>query len=174
MDNQSNPYYKRTVPSIRKSISLFDTKQDGPYAYCSTCNNLVDYTHTNPDVRKDDQIGKRGHEFNLWLRNNLPGSNTGLILSDIDMILMNNKTKQFMMLEIKTGWNSETAPKQGGQYPILAYIDSCIKSAHQRDYTYLGTHLIRCTGRYPGEGDIYWDKEPNPITETELINRLSI
>lgn len=172
--NKPNPYHNPSTRNVRKSISLFDTFKDGDYYYCNTCGNLTDYNHINKDVRKDDQVGKKGHEFNLWMRNHLPGTSTGLILTDIDMFIMNYKTMKFMMIEIKTGWNPETAVKQNGQYKILAYLDSCIKSAKQRDFEYLGCHLIKCTGRHPGEGEIYWDRETTPISSNELIHRLSI
>jgi hypothetical protein len=169
-------YDQKPSNKPRQSVSInFDRYDKGPYTYCSHCNNLVDYQHNpNTSTRKDDQVGKKGHEFNLWMRNILPSSHQGLLLTDIDMVLMNYKSKQFMMLEIKTGWNENSAPKQSGQYSILAFIDSCIKSAQQREYTYLGTHLIKCTGRYPGEGLIYWDKETESITQQELIKRLSV
>ena len=46
--------------------------------------------------------GIRDLTFSGWIRKNLPDSSTGTLVSDLDFIIYNYKTKNILLLEIKT------------------------------------------------------------------------
>jgi len=46
--------------------------------------------------------------FSQWMYDNLPPSDLGIIIQDIDAIIQNYKTKRFMIIELKTRGNNVT------------------------------------------------------------------
>lgn len=43
--------------------------------------------------------------FSNWLFHNLPKSSEGVVISNIDFIITDYRTKKFFLLELKTRWN---------------------------------------------------------------------
>ncbi len=53
-------------------------------------------------MTRKEQTGIRDLTFSQWIRENLPDSNTGFMVSDIDFYIYNYKLKRCMLLEVKT------------------------------------------------------------------------
>jgi len=105
--------------------------------------------------------------FSGWIRKNLPDSATGFLVSDLDFILFNYKTKKIMLLEIKT---RGIYPKTW-QGKLFNNLDKWIKNGIDKDWQYLGFYLLRFENTFFMDGKCFLrDKE---ISEEELITFLS-
>ena len=124
-----------------------------------------------------ERTGLRDNNFSGWIRQRLPPSSDGVIVSDIDWIIANYKTKKLMLIEHKCRVGE---PGQGQRriFEMLhATIIAGLPSAYP-DWEYLGFHLLQ----FPGEGFnspnpdtkdsfCYFDREK--MTEAQLIERLT-
>ena len=63
-------------------------------------------------------ISKYEQFFSNRLHNNLPKSSEGTIISNIDFLICNYKTKKFIMIELKTKGNT-MQPRQKSLYNML-------------------------------------------------------
>jgi len=117
---------------------------------------------TRPEI-----TGNRSLLFSSWIREYLPDSATGFMVTDIDFVISNYKTKKVMLLEVKTR-NKEM---RAWQYNIYNNLDRWIKKGIDNGWTYLGWHLIRFTGTDFTDSDIYFDNKK--VNEQQLINILS-
>lgn len=50
-------------------------------------------------------VSKYEQFFSNWLFSSLPSSSEGTIISNIDYVICDYKTKKFFLLELKTRWN---------------------------------------------------------------------
>jgi hypothetical protein len=118
-------------------------------------------------MTKPEYSKYRSLRFSQWIRENLPDSNTGFSVSDLDFILINFKTKKVMLLEVKLkngqiNWN---------QYNMWLLINRWITNGIGEGWVYLGFHLIQFTGLDFSDGKVKLDNEF--ISEEDLIKFLS-
>jgi hypothetical protein len=120
-------------------------------------------------MTRKEVTGIRDLGFSNWVRNKLPDSSTGYSASDLDFMLWNWKTKKIILLEIKT---RKAIPRKG-QHEIFKLINKWMKRGIDKDWKYLGFHLIQF------ENDENFDNgkcylNHNEISEIDLINFLSL
>lgn len=115
---------------------------------------------------RQEQSGERDLKFSQWIRDKLPDSSDGYMVSDLDFILHNYKTRKLMLLEVKT-YGASVSTWQRMLFDIL---DRALKNGCQDDVEYLGFHVIRFqTNDF--SGIVTLDGEP--VEEDELIQFLS-
>lgn len=107
---------------------------------------------------------------NDWLRTKLSDGTTGLLVSDIDFMIWNYKTKQCMMIEVKS-MGAEIKFWQRDQFQrINKWIKAGIISDPQ--WTYLGFHYLRFN-KLGNDFKAGVTLDGKLITEEELIKFLS-
>lgn len=120
-------------------------------------------------MTREEVTGTRDLTLSSWIRRNLPDSSTGYLVTDIDFLLHNFRTKKMMLLEIKTFH----APLKKWQENVFRALDFYIKTgveAADNGWQYLGWHLIMFEEKDFSKKVFFDDKE---ITEEELKNILS-
>jgi hypothetical protein len=117
---------------------------------------------TRPEI-----TGTRSLVFSQWVREKLPDSQTGFCVSDLDFILWNWKTKQVMLLEIKT-YNTEIKTFQRMMWKCL---DNWIAKGIDENWIYHGFHLIKFEASDFNDGKCFLDNKE--IKEDDLIRFLS-
>uniref|UniRef100_A0A6H1ZHI4 Uncharacterized protein n=1 Tax=viral metagenome TaxID=1070528 RepID=A0A6H1ZHI4_9ZZZZ len=105
--------------------------------------------------------------FSQWIRNNLPDSSKGLMVSDLDFILQNYKTKVLMLLEIKT----RNAELKTWQKSLFKKLSRWIKNGIDKDWNYLGFHIIKFENTFFNDGKCWLDNKV--VSESELKDILS-
>jgi hypothetical protein len=119
-------------------------------------------------MTRSEITGIRELKFSEWIRNNLPDSKLGFMVSDLDFILYNYKTKKIMLLEIKTR-NTQLKTWQNILFNNLA---KWIAAGIDDDWEFLGFHIIIFQHTFFNDGKAYLDNKE--ITECELINFLTL
>jgi len=105
--------------------------------------------------------------FSQWIRNNLPDSSCGYMVSDLDFILQNYKTKKVILLEVKTRCsNLKIWQKQ-----LFGNLDKWIANGISEDWQYLGFHLIQFENTCFNDGKCFFDYKS--INEKDLIVKLT-
>jgi len=102
-----------------------------------------------------------------WTRKNLPDSSLGFMVTDLDFILSNYKSKKIMLLEIKTR-NSNI---KEWQKRIFINLNRWIAKGIDEGWEYLGMHLIRFENTNFDDGLVYFDNKV--LSEQELKDKLS-
>jgi len=102
-----------------------------------------------------EHTNNRDLAFSYWVRSNLPDSSTGFLVSDLDFILQNYKTKKIMLLEIKT----RNADMKQWQSKLFKQIDKWIRKSIDAEWEYLGFHLIQFENTYFDDGKVYFDRK---------------
>lgn len=106
--------------------------------------------------------------FSNWIRKNLPQSNTGLTVNDLDFVIYNYKTKKLMFIELKTF----KAKVKYAQRCLFQILDKALRlNSKLIGIDYQGFHLITFEGNDFNK-DVYFDHFL--ITEKELVEKLSI
>ncbi len=118
-------------------------------------------------MTKEEIFFKRSLYFSQWIRKKLPDSNTGFIVTDIDFVLFNYKTKKVMLLEVKSHNDKVTYP----QRQIYNCLDRWIKKGIDKDWQYLGWHVVTFERGGFEYGRTYFDGKL--VTESEVIKKLS-
>ena len=118
-------------------------------------------------MTKPEITGKRDLTFSRWIRNNLPDSQDGFLVTDLDFLLCNYKTKKIMLLEL-TQRNTDIPE---WQRKIFSNIDRWIKKSIDDNWKYLGLHFIKFENIDFTDGKCYFDNKE--ITEKKLIEFLS-
>ena len=119
-------------------------------------------------MTKKEITGTRDLTFSGWIRDKLPSSSTGFMVTDIDFCLFNYKTKKFMIIEIKT----RGAIISDWQRNFYRMLNRWIKKGIDKDWQYKGIHLIQFENTNFKDGKCFFDKKE--ITESELIRILSL
>lgn len=119
-------------------------------------------------MTRKEITGIRSLDFSKWVRNNLPDSDTGFSVSDLDFVLWNWKTKKVMLLEIKTRGSQ---PKKN-QLEMWRNLHKWIGKGIDNDWNYLGFHLVVFENTNFEDGKCCLDH--NVISEKELIEFLSL
>jgi len=124
-------------------------------------------------MTKLEITGKRELKFSQWIRINLPDSNTGFLVSDLDFILYSKASKSIMWLEVKT--RNKKISFNHWQYRLFADLAKCLRLGMKTflpEWTFMGYHNIRFEHTFSDDGKVFFDNIE--ISEEELRNRLSI
>ena len=105
---------------------------------------------TRPEI-----TGKRDLTFSQWIRDNLPDSSFGFMVTDLDFILYNYNTKKVMLLEIKT----RNTNIRVWQRSIFDNFSKWIKRGIDDDWIYLGFHIIKFQNTFFNDGKCYLDNK---------------
>ena len=105
--------------------------------------------------------------FSGWIRKNLPDSSFGFLVTDLDWILYNFTTKKIMLLEVKT----RNANLKIWQQTIFNNLAKWIKQGIDKDWTFLGFHIVKFENTFFSDGRCYFDNVE--ISEISLIEFLS-
>jgi hypothetical protein len=120
-------------------------------------------------VTRKEITGTRELKISGWIRKKLPDSSTGFLVSDLDFIIWNYKTRRLMLIEIKT----RKAVMRPWQSNLFYMLDKIInKGINGFNIKYYGFHCIRFEGTSFDDGRCMFDKKY--ITETDLIKTLSM
>ena len=87
---------------------------------------------------RHEVTGTRDLDFSRWVRCNLPGSDTGFMASDLDFILQNYKTKEVMLIEVKTR-GKEMAT---WQRLMLRRIERWMSAGMDDGWVFKGLHVV--------------------------------
>lgn len=128
------------------------------------------------------KLGVKGcpHERNLafsdWMRENLPKSDTGLNIFDIDFIVYNTKSKKLIIIEKKCFKEKEYHGSEVNfsQRFLLKMVYKLFKQLPDqfKDWEFVDMNLIQFDGYDFNTGKCYLDY--NEISEQELKKYLSI
>ena len=120
-------------------------------------------------MTRKEMTGIRDLEISGWIREMLPDSKTGFMVTDLDFIIWNYKTKKLMLVEVKT----RKAKMKTWQKKIFEILDKIINSgAEKAGVKYYGFHCIRFEGTFFTDGRCMFDN--NVVSENELISILSM
>lgn len=106
--------------------------------------------------------------FNDWVRSNLPDSNTGYYVTDIDFVFVNSKTGKIMLIEVKT----HSKVVSVWQKNIFKIISNAVKLCVPKRWRYLEYNLIQFENSNFTDGKVYLNHKE--ITETQLKDFLSM
>jgi hypothetical protein len=124
-----------------------------------------------PIITSNNQI-RSGHvpdpKFFRWCGYNLPHPSTGYLITDIDKVICNWKTRRMMFLELKK--NMASMPEW--QRRIYADLSRWIQNGIGDGWRFDGWHLLQFENAAPDDGETYMDGRI--ITEEDLINFLTI
>ena len=118
-------------------------------------------------MTRKELTNKRDLTFSGWIREKLPDSSSGFMVSDLDFILSNYKTKKIMLLEIKT----RLANLKTWQRNLFEQLSGWLEKGMDSDWQYLGFNVVYFTGTNFTDGDVFFNKQS--VTEDELIKILS-
>lgn len=82
--------------------------------------------------------GQRSLVFSQWIRNNLPDSSTGLLVTNLDFILYNWKNKTVCLVEEKTHGGTLRA----WQGNLFRALDGWLQKGVTLPWQYKGFHFI--------------------------------
>ena len=117
---------------------------------------------TRPEI-----TGIRDLTFSNWIRNNLPDSSFGFMVTDLDFILYNYNTKRIMLLEIKT----RNTNLKIWQENIFNNLSRWINNGIDKGWEYLGFNIIKFQNISFNDGKCYLNNKE--ISEIELKRFLS-
>jgi len=108
---------------------------------------------------------EKQHIFSDWIRENLPDSKDGYVVSDLDFILADNKTKKIKLLEAKI----EKAVLRPWQYDLFKNIEKWIKNGINidKEWTFYGFDTLRFEKTSPEDGRMLLNNKE--ITKEELL-----
>jgi len=109
-------------------------------------------------MTRKEQTGVRDLTLSGWVREHLPDSSSGFMVSDLDFIFWNYKTRNLMLLEAKTR-GSFPRPWQRN---IFSMLDRMIRYAVQtmpefKMVTYHGFHVLTFQNTFFDDGEAYID-----------------
>lgn len=122
-------------------------------------------------MTKREITGTRELEFSQWIRDELPSSKTAFMVSDLDFILWNYRSKRMMFIEVKT--NSHDVFKfQRIMFTQMAkWIQRGIDQ-YRDGWSFLGYHEIVFERKNFQDGKCWLNKRE--VTEQQLIEFLSL
>ena len=112
--------------------------------------------------------GKRDLSFSSWIRDKLPDSSTGFLVSDIDFVLFNYKTKKVAIVEVKT----RNADLKRWQKEFYRNLHNWIKNGVSDGWVYKGIYVIQFENTCFDDGICYLNYKP--VSEQKIIEELSL
>ena len=122
-------------------------------------------------MTRQEKSGTRDLTFSGWVRENLPDSSTGFMVSDLDFILWNYKLRRLMLIEVKT----YAAKMRFWQSSLFETLGKLIEYGAQHidePIDYRGFHCIRFEKSSFDDGRCLLDSKV--VSEAELIAFLSM
>lgn len=119
-------------------------------------------------MTRKEYSGVRDLSFSKWVRENLPDSDTGFLVSDIDFFMYNYKSKKCMLIEVKT----HKAHVKTWQYKMYQLLEKWIVNGITDNWIFYGFHILRFENTCFTDGKCMLDEEL--ITEANLIKFLSM
>lgn len=114
-----------------------------------------------------EKTGIRELNFSKWIRESLPDSKTGFMVSDIDFIIYNYKTKNIAIIELKT----RSAELKTWQSIFYKNICKWIKNGIDDDWNFKGFYFIKFENTFFNDGKCFLNNIE--ISELDLIKELS-
>jgi hypothetical protein len=118
-------------------------------------------------MTRQEFLHNRDLSFSGWIRKNLPDSSEGFMVSDLDFILQNWKTKKIMLIEVKT----RNAELRSWQYNLFSNLDKWIKKGIDANWMYLGFHIVKFENTCFDDGLVFFDDKVE--SEKNIVNLLS-
>lgn len=106
--------------------------------------------------------------FSDWVRENLPDSKTGFMVSDIDFVFVDRQSKKILLLEVKT--NGKPVPTW--QRQMFEVFHKAMRLCMPKGWQYLQYNLLVFEKDSFKNGKVYLNNKE--ITEQDLINFLSL
>lgn len=120
-------------------------------------------------MTRKEITGERDLWFSGWVRENLPDSSTGFLVSDLDFILWNYKSRRLMLIEVKT----RGAKMRFWQENLFKVLDEILNiGSRTAGVEYLGFHCIRFENTNFVNGSCSIDGKV--VTEQELCSYLDM
>lgn len=119
-------------------------------------------------MTRKEKSGIRDLTISQWIRNNLPDSSTGFLVSDIDFFIYNYKSKKCMILEVKT----HRAKLKMWQIRMYKMISSWIYKGIDNGWKFLGCNTLRFENTDFSNGRVLYNDKL--VTENEVIKILSL
>lgn len=113
-------------------------------------------------MTRKEITGIRPLEFSQWIRDNLPDSSFGFMVTDLDFILYNYNTKNLMLLEIKT----RNTNLRRWQKNIFNNLSRWLESGIDDNWNFLGFNVVKFQNTFFNDGECYLNNQK--ITEAEL------
>lgn len=107
------------------------------------------------------------HKMSDWIREYLPDSSIGFLVTDIDFVFYNYMTKKIALIEVKTN-NSQVARWQFG---ILQHVAQCIQKGIYDGWQFAGLYLVRFEHTFFDDGKCYLNN--TEVTEQQLKDAFS-
>ena len=118
-------------------------------------------------MTRPELTSKRDLTFSGWIREKLPDSSNGYMVSDLDFILYNYKEKICMLLEIKT----RNSNLKDWQRRLFANLSKWIEKGIDSDWLFGGFHVVKFENSFFHDGKCWYDDRE--INEQELVKILS-
>ena len=119
-------------------------------------------------MTRQENTGIRDLTFSGWVRENLPNSATGFMVTDIDFYMYNYKTKKHLLVEVK----NNNAPLKKWQSIMYKNLSHWIDSAAKKDgWDFKGFYFIKFVKTSFKDGVYLNDKISS---EEEIIKKLSL
>ena len=120
-------------------------------------------------MTRKEKTGTRDLTYNGWVRNSLPDSNTGFIVSDIDFYMYNWKKMTHLMVEIKT----RNSPLVNWQKIMYNNLSKWIKEGSKKEgWDFKGFFFIKFENTFFNDGKVYLNEKES--SEEEIIKVLSL
>jgi len=119
-------------------------------------------------MTRAERTNHRSLAFSKWIRANLPDSETGFLVFDVDFVLVDKAHKKVMLLEEKTH-NATVSP---AQQEFMELMDSWLRKGVNNGWKYEGYYTVVFENTSPADGRIIFDGIE--VNEDILIDILSL
>jgi hypothetical protein len=120
------------------------------------------------NMTRKEISGVRDLTFSQWIKDNLPDSNAGYYVSDIDFVLYDTVTTRCMLVE------SKQYGKTMASWQRLLYdrLSSWLIRGKDKGWEFYGYHVVTFENTNFDDGKVKFDGKE--VTEQELIDYLSM
>lgn len=116
---------------------------------------------------KPEITGKRNLEFSQWVKDNLPDSSTGYMVSDLDFVFYDYIRKKIALVEVKQ-YNKIIDTWQDN---VFKFLKNCIKKGKPDDWEFMGYFVVRFEKTNFKDGKVYLNGTES--SEEEIIKKFS-
>ena|SRR3990167_2881282 len=119
-------------------------------------------------MTRKELTGVRELKMSSWIREKLPDSSEGFMVSDLDFILYNYKEKMCMLLEVKT----RNTDLKEWQKRLLENVARWIEKGIDNGWMFGGYHVVTFENTFFDDGKCWYDSRE--VSEGELTEILSM
>lgn len=116
---------------------------------------------------KPEYTGKRSLEFSQWVKENLPDSSTGYMVTDLDFFFYDYKRKKVAIVEVK----QHNKIIDDWQNNAFRFLRDCIRNGKPEGWEFIGYFVIRFENTNFSDGKVYLDG--TETTEEAIRKKLS-